>query len=117
MLTFSPNLLSGWPNHLLIPKGSTTGVVFELFCMISNYEDDEVQQELTGQCNKAASYCGVRDGFYPDHRAMGFPFDRMARREASDLATFLTSNMNVQDVKIVFNGRVMQRSHKSSRKP
>lgn len=80
--------------------------------MISNYEDDEVPQELVGQCNKASSYCGVRDGFYPDHRAMGFPFDRLPRANARDLKSFLLPNMKVQGISIVFNDRVVQRNHK-----
>jgi tyrosinase len=106
---------SGWPNHLLIPKGSPDGVTFELFCLISNYDDDEVEQELVGRCNKASSYCGVRDGFYPDHRAMGFPFDRLPRVGVKDLKSFLTANMKSTEISIVFNDRVVQRTYKNNR--
>lgn len=32
----------GWPQHMLLPKGNTQGLKFQLFVMISNYEDDRV---------------------------------------------------------------------------
>ena len=32
----------GWPQHMLIPKGSAAGLACQLFIMISNYEDDMV---------------------------------------------------------------------------
>lgn len=32
----------GWPDHMLLPKGSATGMSFDLFVMISNYDDDKV---------------------------------------------------------------------------
>lgn len=59
-------------------QGTTDGLRSELFVMISDYEQDRVQQDLAGTCNDAASYCGVRDRLYPDLRAMGYPFDRLA---------------------------------------
>ena len=34
----------GWPQHLMLPKGSAAGFKFELFCMISEYADDAVTQ-------------------------------------------------------------------------
>jgi tyrosinase len=51
----------GWPQHMLIPKGTAQGLQAELFIMISDYELDRVEQNLSGTCNDAASYCGVRD--------------------------------------------------------
>lgn len=33
----------GWPQHMLIPKGTPEGFPCELFVMISNYEDDKVK--------------------------------------------------------------------------
>lgn len=94
---------------MLIPKGTAEGLRCELFVMISNYDQDRVDQELTGTCNDAASYCGVRDRLYPDQRAMGYPFDRLARAGAENLASFLTPNMRTQDVSIVFNDRTVDR--------
>lgn len=73
--------------------------------MISNYEEDRVDQDLRGRCSDAASYCGVQDRRYPDSKPMGYPFDRVGRPGVSALANFLTPNMRVQDVSIVLNDR------------
>lgn len=35
----------GWPQHMLVPKGTVEGMPFDLFVMISNYDDDNVNQE------------------------------------------------------------------------
>lgn len=102
----------GWPNHMLIPKGTTEGLRCELFVMVSNYEEDRVNQDLAGTCNDAASYCGVRDRLYPDLKAMGYPFDRLNRAGADNLNSFLTPNMKTQDVSIVFNDRTVERPRK-----
>ncbi|CAH2093356.1 unnamed protein product [Euphydryas editha] len=90
----------GWPHHLLIPKGTSQGYPMVLFCMISNWNDDRVAQDLVGACNDAASYCGIRDRKYPDRRAMGYPFDRPT--PASSLRDFLTPNMAISDCTIRF---------------
>lgn len=37
----------GWPQHLLLPKGTAEGMTFELFVMISNADDDNVIQTNT----------------------------------------------------------------------
>lgn len=91
---------------MLIPKGTPDGLRSELFVMISNYEQDRVVQDLAGTCNDAASYCGVRDRLYPDQRAMGYPFDRLSRQGADTLNAFLTPNMILQDVSIVFSDQI-----------
>ncbi|XP_061400199.1 phenoloxidase 2-like [Musca vetustissima] len=90
----------GWPQHMLIPKGLPGGLRCELFAMVSNYEDDRVDQTLVGACSDAASYCGVRDRLYPDRRAMGYPFDRLPRQGVDRLVQFLTPNMSIVDVTI-----------------
>lgn len=96
----------GWPNHMLIPKGTPQGIRAELFVMVSNYEQDRVNQDLGGTCSDAASYCGIRDRLYPDRRHMGYPFDRLGRQGADVLASFLTPNMRTQEVVILHNDRV-----------
>lgn len=97
----------GWPEHMLIPKGDAGGFQCELFAMISNAKDDVVQQ--SADCKNcsidASSYCGLRDGKYPDKRSMGFPFDRMPRTGVDILKQFLTPNMAVTDVRIFHNDR------------
>ena len=100
----------GWPQHMLIPKGMPGGLRFDLFAMISNYEEDQVVQDLVGQCTEAASYCGIRDRMYPDRRAMGYPFDRLGRGGTGNLASFLTPNMRAQEITITFNDRVVPRN-------
>lgn len=32
----------GWPQHMLVPKGTEAGAPYVLFVMLSNYEQDEV---------------------------------------------------------------------------
>ncbi|XP_067015385.2 phenoloxidase 2 isoform X2 [Anabrus simplex] len=94
----------GWPQHMLIPKGSPEGLMFDLVVMISNYIDDRVEQRpSTNQCQDGHSYCGIRDQLYPDRRAMGFPFDRLPRRNVQTLSQFLTPNMRTANVTIIHN--------------
>lgn len=35
----------GWPQHLLIPKGTIKGMEVQLFVMISNCDDDQVSKK------------------------------------------------------------------------
>jgi len=106
----------GWPDHLLVPKGSVEGYASQLFVMISNYDDDAVQppQDESGICNDSAVFCGLKDKKYPDRRSMGFPFDRMPRDGVRTLQQFLTPNMKVQDVSIKFNDRTIRRPNKNN---
>lgn len=90
----------GWPHHLLVPKGTPEGLTMQLFVMVTNYDDDRVDQDLIGTCNDAASYCGIRDRMYPDKKPMGYPFDRLPRGGSDNLANFLTPNMGVVDCSI-----------------
>lgn len=103
----------GWPNHMLVPRGSPEsdngGFACQLFAMISKYDDDHVEQDLTGTCSNASAYCGIRDRLYPDKRNMGFPFDRVATKNDGELIDFLLPNMNVTDCKIIFNDENMER--------
>ncbi|KAJ9581270.1 hypothetical protein L9F63_023542 [Diploptera punctata] len=95
----------GWPHHMLIPKGTPEGFSCQLFVMISNYDDDKINQSTEGACADAASYCGIRDKLYPDKRSMGYPFDRVPRSGVNTLQDFLTPNMFVQNVTIRFSGQ------------
>ncbi|XP_055374475.1 phenoloxidase 2-like [Condylostylus longicornis] len=99
----------GWPQHMLIPKGRPEGLQCELFVMVSNYDDDRVDQDLVGQCSDAAIYCGVRDRLYPDKRPMGFPFDRLARAGVDRLDQFLYGNMRTADIVIRHNNVTQMR--------
>lgn len=99
----------GWPQHMLIPKGRPEGLRCELFVMVSNYDDDRVDQDLVGACSDASSYCGVRDRLYPDRKPMGYPFDRLPRSGTDRLANFITPNMSVVDVTIQHQDQVTTR--------
>ncbi|KAL3272976.1 hypothetical protein HHI36_014433 [Cryptolaemus montrouzieri] len=98
----------GWPQHMLIPKGTPEGFNCQLFVMISNYANDHVEQDVSGTCNDAYSFCGLKDRLYPDRRSMGYPFDRTPRAGVRTLQEFLTPNMRVQDVSIHFSNRTVR---------
>lgn len=95
--------------HMLIPKGLPEGLRSELFVMVTNYEEDRVEQDLVGTCNDSASYCGIRDRRYPDRKPMGYPFDRLPRTGADRLSNFLTPNMAKVDVTITHRDETVQR--------
>ncbi|XP_037029740.1 phenoloxidase 2 [Bradysia coprophila] len=99
----------GWPQHMLVPKGLPGGLQCELFVMISDYEQDRVDQDFVGICNDAASFCGVRDRLYPDQRPMGFPFDRLPRAGTDRMSNFITTNMHLSDCMISHTNQVRQR--------
>ncbi|XP_049879264.1 phenoloxidase subunit 1 isoform X1 [Pectinophora gossypiella] len=103
----------GWPHHLLIPKGTQQGYPVVLFVMVSNWNEDMIEQDLVGSCNDAASYCGIRDRRYPDRKAMGYPFDRRGRDGVNSLTDFLTPNMAVRDCSIRFTDATRQRGQRS----
>lgn len=65
---------------------------------------------MLGPCNDAAPFCGVRDRRYPDARAMGFPFDRLARPGVDRLQQFLTPNMATVRCNIVHTDRTEVRA-------
>lgn len=43
---------------------------------------------------------------YPDRRSMGFPFDRVPRHGVKTLKDFMTPNMNVGNVSIIFEDKI-----------
>ena len=66
----------GWPYHLLLPRGTATGMYFRLFALVTDGDIDLVPgPEHCG----SMSFCGVRNE-YPDQRPMGYPFDRPFQR-------------------------------------
>lgn len=72
----------GWPTHLFIPKGTKEGMQFDLFAMITNYDNDYVEEDpddlsIPEPCNSPYLYCGVKWRNYPDRKPLGYPFDRL----------------------------------------
>ncbi|XP_013143797.1 PREDICTED: phenoloxidase subunit 1-like [Papilio polytes] len=102
----------GWPHHMLIPKGTPQGYPVVLFAMVTNWDEDKIDQDLVGTCNDAAAYCGIRDRLYPDRRPMGFPFDRPA--PAAILQDFLKPNMAVRQCSIRFTDATRIRTQQGS---
>ncbi|XP_058835597.1 phenoloxidase 8-like [Topomyia yanbarensis] len=104
----------GWPEHMLLPKGTVEGMVFDLFVMISNYAGDTINQEFDENvnCNDSHSFCGLRDKLYPDARSMGFPFDRKSPATVQTLQQYMApnSNMRATDITIKFRNTVIART-------
>ncbi|KAI8045631.1 phenoloxidase 3-like [Drosophila gunungcola] len=96
----------GWPNHMLVPKGRAEGMSFDLFIMVSNYDNDRVDQNGPDGCSTAPSYCGLRDRLYPDRKSMGYPFDRLPRTNVITLDHFLTSNMKTAEITITHDSTI-----------
>jgi len=68
----------GWPRHLNVPRGTEEGMSWTLVVMVSRVLDQDIRRLDDWRRNNhlAWSYCGVRRGFVPDSRPMGFPVDR-----------------------------------------
>ncbi|XP_054709529.1 hemocyanin D chain-like [Uloborus diversus] len=92
----------GWPEHMLVPKGTPRGMVFHLFVMLTDYEQDKVDGGATVVCSDAVSYCGAKDQKYPDKRAMGYPFDRHIK--ARTATQFKTPNMSFTEIRVQYGG-------------
>ncbi|XP_053683757.1 phenoloxidase 8-like [Sabethes cyaneus] len=104
----------GWPEHMLLPKGTTEGMAFDLFVMVSNYAGDSIGQEFDENvnCNDSHSFCGLRDKLYPDKRSMGYPFDRKSPNTVQSLQQYMAPNTNMRaiDVTIKFRNTVIART-------
>lgn len=99
----------GWPQHMMLPKGTLEGTKFYIFVMISNYQLDRIDQPTpTNVCDDSASFCGLKDQLYPDKRSMGFPFDRPYR--VANLAEFtnLGTNMTLGECNIIFTNAIIK---------
>lgn len=68
----------GFPNNLLIPKGTKEGMAFKLTVYVSDETDaGEIKEDQYPHY----PYCGALNGLpFPDKRPMGFPFDRPGTR-------------------------------------
>ncbi|XP_058805148.1 phenoloxidase subunit 1-like [Phymastichus coffea] len=99
----------GWPQHMLVPKGTENGFAMDLFLMVSDYQQDKIDQAEPTGCRDGVSFCGLRDLKYPDRRGMGFPFDRKARAGVSSMTDFLTSNMKLQQITVRFSNQIRSR--------
>jgi tyrosinase len=90
----------GWPYHLLVPRGTSTGMRFKLLVLLTDWLIDRVGADST--CG-SLSFCGARDSDYPDTRPMGYPFDRRLAggQTMEQLATDPTRrNLAMRDITI-----------------
>lgn len=74
---------SGFPQHLLLPRGNPQGQVYDLVVFLTNTTQDTVantggvnSNRSNGNCRESLSFCGRLDQAYPDAKPMGYPFDR-----------------------------------------
>lgn len=66
----------GWPQHLLLPRGSPgIGEEYDVFVIVTDGEQDKTNVNRA-DCKSALSFCGILNQKYPDARPMGYPFDR-----------------------------------------
>uniref|UniRef100_A0A182QSW5 Tyrosinase copper-binding domain-containing protein n=1 Tax=Anopheles farauti TaxID=69004 RepID=A0A182QSW5_9DIPT len=104
----------GFPAHMLVPKGDTVGVQYDLFAMLSDYNKDKVDPPFdeNAGCNDAHSFCGLQNRSYPDARNMGFPFDRRAPNTVKSFADFVApyQNMRLATVTVQFTNTVVART-------
>jgi len=84
----------GIPNRMLLPKGTSEGMDFVLAVIVNDAAEDD-WQAMEGS-HHSHSQCGVSGQKFPDHRPMGFPYDR----KVPDERLFVQSNINMQDVKV-----------------
>merc|ERR1712179_868193 len=93
-----------------LPKGTTEGMDFQIFVLVSDWELDKV--ELSGEgkvCSKTTSFCGILNEKYPDARPMGYPFDRRLNETVNNVDITNTTdfanalpNAFMSDIKIYF---------------
>jgi len=87
----------GLPNRMLLPKGKEEGMVFSLVVAVTDATQDPLHEELEKKDHKSHAHCGINGEKYPDHRPMGFPFDR----KIDDTRVILNAdNIAFSDVKV-----------------
>lgn len=80
-----------FPDRLLLPRGKKSGMVFQLYVIISSHREPKV---AIGKRYPADISSGVGTGARrQDDRALGYPFDRKI-----DESNFYTKNMYMKDV-------------------
>lgn len=89
----------GWAYHLLLPRGTESGMDFKLLVMLTDWNLDSVGEEK--KCG-SMSFCGAKDKEYPDKRPMGYPFDRPFKNLSIAETINIQPNMAVRDFKIRF---------------
>merc|ERR1712002_106197 len=87
----------GLPNRMLLPKGTPEGMEFYLAVALSDATGDDVDALEKEEHHHRHSHCGISGGKYPDHKPMGYPFDR---RFPDERVWFTLKNKHSQVVKV-----------------
>ncbi|GAB6029837.1 Polyphenol oxidase 1 [Chamberlinius hualienensis] len=95
----------GWPDYLLVPKGTFEGMPFKLFITLSDWSKEEAKTPGNCFCNDSISTCGGINAKYRDIRPMGYPYDRKIK--VNRWKDFETSNMGSSIITVKFVGREM----------
>ncbi|XP_063586493.1 phenoloxidase subunit 1-like [Penaeus indicus] len=65
----------GWPPHLLLPRGTKSGMKFQVFIMLTDANRDLISTSRVPR----NSFCVPPHENFQDRRPMGFPLDRTMR--------------------------------------
>ena len=85
---------------MLLPRGTPSGMTFDLFVIVSDWLDNNGTDDF----DEGASYCGIKWQANSDLHAMGFPFDRQFNVKYGDVKQLAVkfSNMMVVKASIVY---------------
>lgn len=92
----------GWPDHLLVPRGTEEGLDFKLVVMLTDLlPGDAANAADSDQVENAAhEMCGLFGQDLPDSRPLGFPFDRPFAEDRVEAFLAGNDNWKAEDVKI-----------------
>jgi len=75
--TANVNCECGFPHHLLLPRGTPGGMVFDVFVHITDASVDYIPpSQQSSTCIPSHIHCGILGQPYPDAKPGGYPFDR-----------------------------------------
>jgi len=75
-----PQCGCGLPHNLLLPRGTEAGMIFDLFVMVTNGEEDAdgiLGDQSKNFCTAPYHWCGRPGQTYPDKKPLAYPFDRL----------------------------------------
>lgn len=112
-LRYMHDFFSGWPHHLYIPRGNTKGMAFDIFVIVTNFDEDIVTDSpadlaIPEGCNGQYIYCGRARRKYPDPRPMGYPFDRPPYRVPETQCGY-GNKINMKDILCRLTGKIFTR--------
>ena len=87
----------GLPDHLILPKGSPEGTVYDLFVMLTPGDEDAVEDtniDVPFECQAAPVWCTHYGRKYPDAKPMGYPFDRLPFSVQSGNSSRMVRNLD-----------------------